>query len=100
MDNAATMVLSATVPGNTPQYITLAARIDLEGELRRLFFQVTDASRFDIAPRMTLVDAVDADGDGRGELLFRVQSDQGTGWAIYRVTPDDLRKLFDTLPSA
>jgi hypothetical protein len=122
LDNVATLVLTATVPAVTAQpvmakrtssktrpleakreqseqYITLVARVDLEGEARRTFIQVTDRNRFDIAPKMTLVDAVDADGDGRGELLFRLQSDLGTGWGIYRAGPDDLTKLFDTFPA-
>ncbi|MEO8727333.1 MAG: hypothetical protein ABI383_14560 [Acidobacteriaceae bacterium] len=118
LDNVATLVLTATIPATgsaserksrkqapaanrqqLEQYITLVARVDLEGEVRRTFIQVTDSSRFDMAPRMTLVDAVDADGDGRGELLFRLQSDQGTGWGIYRAGPDELTKLFDTFPA-
>jgi hypothetical protein len=48
-------------------------------------------------PRLQLVDALDADGDGRGELLFREISDNGTGWRIYRATADKLWKLFDSL---
>ena len=46
---------------------------------------------------MELIDAVDADGDGRGELLFRETSDAGTGWVIYRATADKLWKMFDSL---
>jgi len=123
LDNVATLVLTATAPADTSteptlkrgrvtqthaptkprmagdQYITVVARVDLNGDLRRTFFQITDRDRLDIAPQMTLVDAVDADGDGRGELLFRLRSDAGPGWGIYRATPDDLRKLFDTLPA-
>jgi hypothetical protein len=40
---------------------------------------------------------VDADGDGRGELLFRKISDNGNGWVIYRATADKLWKMFDSL---
>jgi hypothetical protein len=43
---------------------------------------------------MELIDAVDADGDGRGELLFRRTFD-GSAYAIYRVTADGLWPLFE-----
>ncbi|MGO9685483.1 MAG: hypothetical protein ACLPTZ_23395, partial [Beijerinckiaceae bacterium] len=54
-----------------PKEITLIARTNLENELQKLFFSQTDSQHLDVAPRMELIDAVDADGDGRGELLFR-----------------------------
>ncbi|MGC1478761.1 MAG: hypothetical protein WA804_23140, partial [Terriglobales bacterium] len=57
-------------PVKEPKEITLIARTNLEGELRKLFFSQTDSQHLDVAPRMELIDAVDADGDGRGELLF------------------------------
>jgi hypothetical protein len=47
---------------------------------------------------MELIDAVDADGDGRGELLFRRTSDGGSAYAIYRVTSDHLWPLFEGTP--
>jgi hypothetical protein len=40
---------------------------------------------------------VDADGDGRGELLFRETTDAGSGYVIYRPTGDKLWKMFDSL---
>src|SRR5271157_5035011 len=40
------------------QEITLIARTNLEGELHRLFFSVTDAQHLYVAPRMELIDAV------------------------------------------
>jgi hypothetical protein len=58
---------------------------------------VTDKNHLDITPRLELVDAVDVDGDGRGELLFRETADAGSGWLIYRATNDKLWKLFDSL---
>jgi hypothetical protein len=47
---------------------------------------------------MELIDAVDADGDGRGELLFRRTYDGGSAYAIYRVTADRLWTLFEGTP--
>jgi hypothetical protein len=81
-----------------PKEITLIARTNLEGELRKLFFSQTDSRHLDVAPRMELVDAVDADGDGRGELLFRRTFDDGSAYAIYRVTADGLWPLFEGTP--
>jgi hypothetical protein len=47
---------------------------------------------------MELIDAVDADGDGRGELLFRRTFDDGSAYAIYRVTADRLWPLYEGTP--
>ena len=86
---------SATGSVEEPQEITLIARTNLEGELRKLFFSQTDSRHLDVTPRMELIDAVDADGDGRGELLFRRIFDDGSAYAIYRVTADRLWPLFE-----
>jgi len=81
-----------------PKEITLIARTNLENELQKLFFSQTDSQHLDVAPRMELIDAVDADGDGRGELLFRRTFDGGSAYAIYRVTADGLWPLFEGTP--
>jgi hypothetical protein len=75
--------------------ITLIARTNLDGDVQKLFFSQTDAKHLDVTPRMELIDAVDADGDGRGELLFRRTSDSGSAFSIYRVTNDNLFPLFE-----
>jgi len=75
-------------------YVTLVARQDLYGELHKAFSNVTDTRHLDVLPRMELIDAVDADGDGRGELLFRQISDAGSAFVVYRVIGDQLWALF------
>ena len=95
------LVLSATASAEgfqEPQELTLIARTNLEGDLRRLFFSETDSHHLDVTPRMELIDAVDADGDGRGELLFRRTFDSGSVYAIYRVTADQLWPLYEPEP--
>jgi len=77
--------------------VLLIAYPDIYNNLHKLYAGVTDKYHLDITPHLELVDAVDADGDGRGELLFKKTSDAGTGWVIYRATADKLWKLFDSL---
>ena len=60
--------------------------------------EVTDQRHLDEFPRLELIDAVDVDGDGRGELLFREISDAGTAWAVYRAAADQLYPLFEGKP--
>ena len=79
-------------------YVTLVTRSDIYGELRKLLSVITDSDHLDVNPRMQLIDAVDADGDSRGELLFRQISDAGTAYAIYRVHPDRLWSLYEGTP--
>ena len=89
---------AANGSSEVPKEITLIARTNLEGELKKLFFSQTDAGHLDVTPRMELVDAIDADGDGRGELLFRRTFDNGSVYAIYRVSRDGLWPLFEVTP--
>jgi hypothetical protein len=77
--------------------ITLVTYPDIYNNLHKLYVGVTDKYHLDLTPRLDLIDAVDADGDGRGELLFKETSDAGTGWIIYRATGDKLWKMFDSL---
>ena len=77
--------------------VVLVAYPDIYNNLHKIYVGVTDKYHLDLTPRLELIDAVDADGDRRGELLFREISDGGTGWVIYRPTADKLWKMFDSL---
>ena len=87
----------ASAPAAEPYSIMLVARTDIYGDLRKLYSGVTDRFHLDVTPRLELIDVVDADGDGRGELLFRETADTGSGYLIYRATADKLWKMFDSL---
>lgn len=77
-----------------PQSITLVARNDIYGELHKAFSSITDALHLDVTPRLEFIDAVDADGDGRGELLFRQATDTAHAFSLYRVIGNQLWPLF------
>jgi hypothetical protein len=110
-NNQAVMVLSAEahMPPAPPgaafsaveaemQYsIILVAYPDIYNNLHKIYSGVTDKYHLDITPRLELIDAVDVDGDRRGELLFREISDGSKGWVIYRATADKLWKMYDSL---
>ena len=77
--------------------IVLVAYPDTYNNLHKIYAGVTDKFHLDLTPRLELIDALDADGDRRGELLFREIADGSKGWVIYRATPDKLWKMFDSL---
>jgi hypothetical protein len=77
--------------------VLIVAYPDIYNNLHKLYAGVTDKYHLDLTPRLDLIDAVDADGDGRGELLFNETSDAGSGWVIYRATADKLWKMYDSL---
>jgi len=99
--NSPTLVLSAKLPmasaGSRPfvYYTTVVARLDINGEPVKVFSSVTDTSHLDVFPRLELIDALDADGNGRGDLLFRQYSDTGMNYGLYRVFPYNLEKVFE-----
>ena len=113
-DNNPEVVFTARVPAAAPQatrartakpaprapafffYVTVVGQTDLYGQMRKLFSSVTDSAHLDVFPRLELIDAVDAEGTGRGNLLFRAWSSNTASYRLYHVGPDTLRKLFDS----
>lgn len=97
--NEPTIILSATGNVAGRSYMTtIIAREDIYGDLHRAFSSVTDAQHLDVIPQMELIDAVDVDGDGRGELLFRQLYDSGTAYVVYRVIGAQVYALFQGTP--
>jgi hypothetical protein len=99
------VVLTATAQAarNAPDpnfhfYVTIIARPSPTQELRQVLAVVTDSSRLDVFPELQLVDAVDADGDGRAELLFADITDQGRSYRLYQMIGDNATELFTSVP--
>jgi hypothetical protein len=88
----------ATATPDQQYSVTLVARETIYGELNKPFVKITDTHHLDAFPRYELIDAVDADGDGRGELLFREVSDAGKAFILYRVIGDQLWSLYESAP--
>jgi len=82
-----------TAPLNA--YISYVVGQDPSGDLRKLFSDITDDDHMDINGRLELVDAVDADGAGHAELLFRRVGVTTQSFELYRVGRDQLWKLFE-----
>lgn len=99
--NSATLVLTAKLPmaaaGSRPfvYYATLVSRLDINGDPVKVFSSVTDTTHLDVFSRLELIDALDADGNGRGDLLFRQYSDTGVNYGLYRVFPYNMEKVFE-----
>jgi len=97
--NEPVLVLTAnSTSGEATYTTTVVAREDIYGDLHKVFAQTTDSQHLDVLPRYELVDAVDADGDGRGELLFRMNWESGSAFSVYRVVGDRLWPLFEGKP--
>ena len=96
-DNAPILVYSATaIVDGAKKYVTVAAWEEIDQSLRKVFAQTTDDQHLDVYPRLEVIDAVDASGNGRGELLFRAFGDQGSRFVLYHPGPDSLNLLFDS----
>ena len=85
----------ATPAGDITYFVTLVARVDINDQALKIFSSVTDSHHLDAYPRMELIDAVDADANGRADLLFRQYSDTGITYGLYRVSPYQIDKIFE-----
>jgi hypothetical protein len=96
--SGATLVLSAHTDGPPAQqkFVTIIAQPDLYGNVLVLKKNVTDGAHLDEAPRMHLIDAVDALADNRGELLFELRGATQRQFALYRVLRGQAEELFVT----
>ncbi len=102
-NNQPEMVMSARLPQVSPTggrlassyFVTVVATVDMYGDVRQLFASVTDSSHLDAYPRLELIDAVDAQGSGTGQLLFRKITDNGYRYVVYRVGMDRLWPVFE-----
>ncbi len=102
--NSPTLVFTAKLPvagtkalrgGDFNYYVTVVAREDINGAPIKIFSSVTDSNHLDAFSRMEIIDAVDADANGRGDLLFRQYSDTGISYGLYRVYPYQMQKIFE-----
>jgi hypothetical protein len=100
--SGATMVLSAhtMATGDREKFVTLIGQPDLYGGVAVLMKNVTDAAHLDLMPRMRLVDAVDAEADNRGELMFELRGATERQFALYRVLRGDARQIFLSGPQS
>ena len=64
----------------------MVARGDYDGNPHKVMFEKND--------RFELIDAVDLDGDGPGELLFRQVQSDGSTFVLYRASIDGLSEVF------
>lgn len=108
LSNDAVVVITAEVPGGylakkaksaagkfVSRYITVIARTDIDGNPQKLAASVTDSSRLDVAPRLELIDAVDVDGDGLAELLFRQYDFDQKSFIVYGIGHGTVTKVFE-----
>ncbi len=91
-------VFSARTSGPEDQttYITLIAQPDFAGGIIPLYKSVTPATLLDYEPRLKLVDAVDATGGGRADLLFDVIKRWSRQFALFSVQNGQAQEVFHT----
>jgi hypothetical protein len=76
------------------RYVTLIAQPDIYGAPHVLLQSVSGATHLDETPRMLFLDAVDADGDNRAELLFELRGETQRQFALYRIAQGTAEQTF------
>jgi hypothetical protein len=100
LGGGATLVLSAHTTTTPEKYVTVIAQPDFYGNAQVLLKQVASADNLDVTPRMRLIDAVDTEGNGRGNLIFELRGETYREFAIYRVGDGQATQVFATQPAA
>jgi hypothetical protein len=86
-----------TAATDHPQtYVAVVARPDIYGNLQVAFSAVTNETELALTPRYRLVDAVDASGDGRAELLLEARNLDGRRFVLLDVYRGVAQKVFQT----
>jgi hypothetical protein len=85
-----------SVPEESTTYITLIAQPDFAGGIIPLYKSVTPATLLEYEPRLKLVDAVDATGGGRADLLFDVIKRRSRQFALFSVQNGQAQEVFHT----
>lgn len=96
----ATMVFTARTTAAPEKYVTIIAQPDFYGKAQILLKQVANADDLDVTPHMRLVDAVDTEGNGRGDLIFELRGQTYRQFAIYRVANGQATQAFVTQPTS
>jgi hypothetical protein len=96
----ATMVLSAHSASTPAKYITIVAQPDFYGKAQVLLKQVTSDDALDVTPRLNLIDAVDTQGNNRGDLVFELRGQTYRQFAIYRISGGTAARVFVTQATA
>ena len=96
----ATMVLTGHTSTTPQKYVTVIAQPDFYGKAQILLKQVTMDDSLDVSPRMRLIDAVDTQGNSRGDLLFELRGQTYRQFAIYRVAGGQATQVFVTQPTS
>jgi hypothetical protein len=99
LGGGATMVLSAHTTTTPEKYVTVIAQPDFYGNVQVLLKQAASADSLDATPRMLLIDALDTEGNSRGNLIFELRGQTWREFAIYRVGDGQASQVFVTQPT-
>jgi hypothetical protein len=94
------MILTAHTTTTPQKYVTIVAQPDFYGKVQILLKQVSLEDNLDVTPRMRLIDAVDTEGNNRGDLLFELRGQTYRQFAIYRVADGQANQVFVTQPAS